>query len=157
MIISFSLVNSRVGRALKAIHGSPVAAGTLGINTEKYKIKVFVLSAMYASLAGSIYAHYITVITPKSSDIIYSIQVVIMVIVGGMASVWGSLFGAALLTLLSEFLHVVEKFNVVVLGLILMVVMICFPEGLIPGIRNLVTRTRGPSVTLGEGSCENTN
>ena len=147
LIVSFNLVNSRVGRALKAIHGSEVAANTLGINAQRYKVKVFVLSAMFASLAGSLYAHYITVITPKSCDIMYSIQVVIMVIVGGMGSVWGCLFGATLLTLLSEFLHVMEKFNVVALGLILMLVMIFFPEGLIPGILNLILKKRGPTMT----------
>ena len=134
LIVSFNLVNSRVGRAMKAIHDSEVAANTMGINTHRYKVKVFVLSAVFASLAGSLYAHYITVITPKSCDIMYSIQVVIMVIVGGIGSVWGSLFGATLLILLSEVLHVIEKFNVVALGLILMLVMIFFPEGLIPGL-----------------------
>ena len=150
LIVSFNLVNSRVGRALKAIRGSEVAANTLGIDAQKYKVKIFVLSAMFASLAGSLYAHYITVVTPKSCDIMYSIQVVIMVIVGGMGSVWGCLFGATLLTLLSEVLHVMEKFNVVALGLILMVVMIFFPEGLIPGILNLILKKRGPIVTLGQ-------
>jgi len=147
---SLSLVDSRVGRALKAIHGSEVAANTLGIDTHKYKVKVFVLSAMFASLAGSLYAHYITVITPKSCDIVYSIQVVIMVIVGGLGSVWGSLFGAVMLTLLSEALHIMEKFNVVAMGLILMVVMIFFPEGVIPGILNFIRKRRGPNVILGE-------
>ena len=149
LIVSFNLVNSRVGRALKAIHGSEVAANTLGINAQKYKVRVFVLSAMFASLSGSLYAHYITVVTPKSCDIMYSIQVVIMVIVGGMGSVWGCLFGATLLTLLSEVLHVMEKFNVVALGLILMVVMIFFPEGLIPGLLNLIWKKRRPTFTLG--------
>ncbi len=150
LLLSLNLVDSRVGRALKAIHGSEVAANTLGIDPQKYKVKIFVLSAMFASLAGSIYAHYITVITPKSCDIFYSIQLVIMVIVGGLGSVWGALFGATLLTLLSECLHVMEKFNVVALGLILMLVMIFFPEGLIPGLLNLIQRRRGPRVSLGE-------
>jgi branched-chain amino acid transport system permease protein len=149
LIVSLSLVSSRVGRALKAIHGGETAASTLGIDTQAYKVKVFVLSAMYASLAGSLYAHYLTVITPKSCDILYSIQMVIMVIVGGLGGVWGSLFGAALLTLLWEFLHIVEKFNVVALGLILMLVMIFFPEGLLPGIRRLIGKTREPTLALG--------
>lgn len=151
LIISFNLVNSRVGRALKAIRSSEVAANTLGINTHRYKVKIFVLSTMFASLAGSLYAHYITVITPKScGDVMYSIGLVIMVIVGGMGSIWGSLFGAILLTLLSEVLHVMEKFNVVALGLILMLVMIFFPEGLIPGILSLIRKKRGPKVTSGQ-------
>lgn len=142
LIISFNLINSRVGRALKAVHGSEVAANTLGINPQRYKVKVFVLSAMIASFAGSMYAHYISVITPKSFDVLYSIQLVIMVIVGGIGSIWGSLFGAALLVLLSEALHVVEKFNVVAQGLILMLVMIFFPGGLIPGILNHFSRQK---------------
>jgi branched-chain amino acid transport system permease protein len=150
IMVSLSLVDSRVGRALKAIHGGEVAANTLGIDTQAYKVKVFALSAMYASLAGSLYAHYITVITPKSCDIVYSIQVVIMVIVGGLGRVWGALFGAALLTILSEFLHVVEKFNVVALGLILMLVMIFFPEGLIPGVRRLFRKGPEPGVQLSQ-------
>ncbi len=142
LIISFNLINSRVGRALKALHDSEVAANTLGIDTQRYKVKVFVLSAMMASFAGSMYAHYITVITPKSFDVLYSIQLVIMVIVGGVGSIWGSLFGATLLVLLSEVLHVMEKFNVVAQGLILMLVMIFFPEGLIPGILNHCLREK---------------
>ncbi len=73
-----------------------------------------------------------------------------MVIVGGIGSVWGSLFGATLLILLSEVLHVIEKFNVVALGLILMLVMIFFPEGLIPGLLNLIRKKRELTVTLGQ-------
>jgi branched-chain amino acid transport system permease protein len=148
LMASLSLVDSRVGRALRAIHGSEVAAKTLGIDTHGYKVKVFVLSAMFASLAGSLYAHYITVITPKSCSIVYSIQVVIMVIVGGLGSVWGSLFGAVMLTLLSEVLHVMEKFNVVAMGLILMVVMIFFPEGFIPGVLHCIRDKKAPKPAL---------
>jgi len=153
LIISFNLINSRVGRALKALRDSEVAANTLGINTQRYKVKVFVLSAMIASFAGSTYAHYISVITPKSFDVLYSIQLVIMVIVGGVGSIWGSLFGATLLVLLSEALHVMEKFNVVAQGLILMFVMIFFPEGLIPGILNHILREK--RLNNGSGSSLN--
>jgi branched-chain amino acid transport system permease protein len=142
VIAALNLIESRVGRALKAIHGSEVAANSLGINIQKYKVKVFVLSAMIASLAGSMYAHYITVITPKSCDVLYSIQLVTMVIIGGLGKIWGALFGAALLTLLSETLHVMEKFNVVVMGLILILVMMFFPSGLLPGLAELVKGKR---------------
>jgi branched-chain amino acid transport system permease protein len=140
LILSFNLINSRVGRALKAIHGSEVAANTLGINIQRYKVKVFALSAMFASLAGSLYAHYITVITPKSCDVGYSIHLVIMVIVGGLGNLWGPLFGAALVVFLSEFLHIAENFNTVSFGLILVLVMIFFPDGLMPGIVKMVRK-----------------
>jgi branched-chain amino acid transport system permease protein len=142
VIAVLNLIESRVGRALRAIHGSEVAANSLGINIQKYKVKVFVLSAMIASLAGSTYAHYITVITPKSCDALYSIQLVTMVIIGGLGKIWGAIFGAALLTLLSEILHVMEKFNVVVMGLLLILVMMFFPSGLLPGLLELVKGKR---------------
>ena len=101
MVAARNLLNSRVGRALRAVHGSETAANSLGINTADYKVKVFVLSAMFASISGSLYAHYITFISPSSYDFYYSIQVVTMVIVGGMGSLWGSLFGAGVLTFIS--------------------------------------------------------
>ena len=106
MILSYNLLYSRVGRALRAIHGSEIASSSLGVNTQSYKVKIFVLSAMYASVSGSLYAHYIMFISPSTYDFYYSIQVVTMVIVGGMGSLWGSIFGAALLTTISEALHV---------------------------------------------------
>lgn len=142
ILVSLNLVNSRVGRALKAIHGSEVAANTLGVDTDQYKTKVFVLSAVFASLAGSLYAHYITFISPRSFDFYYSIQVVTMVIVGGMGSIWGSFFGAGLLTVLSEVLHVAEKFNIIVYGAILVLVLIFLPEGILLGFYNFYRRLK---------------
>ena len=137
ILLSFNLVHSRVGRALRAIHGSEIAANTLGVDTDKYKTKVFVLSAIFASLAGSLYAHYISFISPRSFDFYYSIQVVTMVIVGGMGSVWGSFFGAAILTVLSEILHVAEKYNIIAYGVILTLVLVFFPEGVLVAIHNI--------------------
>ncbi len=134
---SVNLVNSRVGRALKAIHGSEIAANSLGVDTDRYKTKIFVLSAIFASLSGSLYAHYISFISPRSFDFYYSIQVVTMVIVGGMGSVWGAFFGAAFLTVLSEILHVAEKYNIIAYGAILTLVLIFLPEGILVGFYNL--------------------
>jgi branched-chain amino acid transport system permease protein len=142
ILVSLNLVNSRVGRALKAIHGSEVAANTLGVDTDKYKTKVFVLSAIFASLSGSLYAHYLTFISPRSFDFYYSIQVVTMVIVGGMGSIWGAFFGAGLLTVLSEILHVAEKYNIIVYGTILTLVLVSLPEGVIVGLYNFYRRRK---------------
>ncbi len=142
ILASLNLVNSRVGRALKAIHGSEVAANTLGVDTDKYKTKVFVLSAIFASLSGSLYAHYLTFISPRSFDFYYSIQVVTMVIVGGMGSIWGAFFGAGLLTVLSEMLHVAEKYNIIVYGTILTLVLVSLPEGVIVGLYHFYRRRK---------------
>jgi branched-chain amino acid transport system permease protein len=124
MLAARNLLNSRVGRALRAIHGSEIAANSLGVNTADYKVKIFVLSAMFASVSGSLYAHYITFISPSSYDFYYSIQVVTMVIVGGMGSLWGSLFGAGVLTLISEALHVAKQYHIIAYGTFLCIVLI---------------------------------
>jgi len=134
LLVSLNLIHSRVGRAMAALSHNEIAAKCAGIDTEMYKVKIFVISAVWASLAGSLYAHYITFISPGTFSFFYSIQVVTMVLVGGIGSLWGSLFGAVLLTLLPEVLHAVKEYNVLIYGLILMLVLLFFPQGLIPGI-----------------------
>lgn len=142
MLAARNLLNSRVGRALRAIHGSELAANSLGVNTSSYKVKVFVLSAVYASIAGSLYAHYITFISPGTYNFYYSIQVVTMVIVGGMGSLWGSLFGAGILTVISEALHVAKQFHVIAYGVFLCLVLIFLPEGILIGFYNLYVKRK---------------
>ena len=142
LLLSRNLLHSRVGRALKSIHGSEVAANSLGVNTSAYKVKVFVLSAMYASLAGSLYAHYLTFISPATYDFYYSIQVVTMVIVGGMGSLWGALFGAALLTAISEPLHVAKQYHVIAYGIFLSLILIFLPNGIWGSLENAFRRRK---------------
>ena len=142
MLAARNLLNSRVGRALRAISGSEVAANSLGVNTADYKVKVFVLSAMFASISGSLYAHYITFISPSSYDFHYSIQVVTMVIVGGMGSLWGSLLGAGVLTCISEALHVAKQYHIIAYGVFLCLVLVFLPEGILMGIYNLFLKAK---------------
>ncbi|MEJ5329954.1 MAG: branched-chain amino acid ABC transporter permease [Desulfobaccales bacterium] len=137
LALSAGLVDSRLGRALRALHDSEAAAESLGINTQRLKLLIFVWSALYASLAGSLYAHTLNFIAPSSFDIMFSIKLVTMVVVGGMASIWGSLLGAGVLTVLPELLVVFHDFEVVIFGAILMVVMIFLPRGLVRGLLDL--------------------
>lgn len=137
LALSAGLVDSRLGRALRALHDSEAAAESLGINTQRLKLLIFVWSALYASLAGSLYAHTLNFIAPSSFDIMFSIKLVTMVVVGGMASIWGSLLGAGVLTVLPEILVVFHDFEVVIFGAILMVVMIFLPRGLVRGLLDL--------------------
>jgi len=142
MLAARNLLNSRVGRALRAISGSEVAANSLGVNTADYKVKVFVLSAMFASISGSLYAHYITFISPSSYDFYYSIQVVTMVIVGGMGSLWGSLLGAGVLTCISEALHVAKQYHIIAYGVFLCLVLVFLPEGILMGTYHLFLKAK---------------
>ncbi len=137
LALSANLVDSRAGRALRALHDSEAAAASLGVNTARLKLKIFILSALYASLAGSLYAHSLNFIAPASFGFMFSIKLVAMVVLGGMASIWGSLLGAGVLTVLPEVLAVFHDFEVVIFGAILMVVMIFLPRGLVRGLLDL--------------------
>ena len=143
--LTLNLTDSRWGRALKAIHEKDLTAETLGIPTYRYKVTVFVLSCLYAGLAGFCYAHYVTFISPKTFDIFHSVKVVTMVVVGGMGSMWGGLAGAALLTCLPELLHRFEDLHVLLYGLTLMGVLVFLPEGLLPALISFRLSRRVPS------------
>jgi branched-chain amino acid transport system permease protein len=145
------MVESRVGRALRAIHDSERAALAVGVDTARLKLMVFVLSAVMAALAGFLYAHLVSFISPSSFDFIMSVRLVTMVAVGGMASVWGSLLGASVLTLLPEWLHVFADYEMIVYGLILMVIMIFLPQGLTRGLIDLYEYSRQARATGTKG------
>lgn len=129
---SLNLIDSPFGRALRALHGSEVASQVVGVNVVRYKVSIFVLSAFSASIMGSISAHYIGFITPNFADFFHSIELVTMVVIGGMASVYGSIVGAVLLTALPQALATFEGWETVVFGAILMLCMIFMPRGLVP-------------------------
>ena len=103
----------------------------MGINIAWYKVLIFVFSAVTASLAGSLYAHYMNFINPSTFDLFFSIKLVIMIALGGMHSIWGAIVGAVLMAFLSfEWLHYFDEFEVVIYGVVLLVVTIFIPEGL---------------------------
>jgi branched-chain amino acid transport system permease protein len=129
---SINLMNSPFGRALRALHGSEVAAQVVGVNITRYKVTIFVMSAVFASLMGSVTAHYVGFVSPALADFGHSIELITMVVVGGMASVFGSLVGAVLLTALPQALATFEGWETVAFGVILILCMIFMPRGLVP-------------------------
>lgn len=137
VLLSRHLLASRLGRALRAVHDSDIAAQSCGLDTSRLKLMVFVLSAVYASLAGSLYAHYVNFVNPDPFGVTFSIELVLMVIVGGAATIWGPLLGAAALTLihqgivqLGEHAPLVRDLDVVIFGLLLILMLIFQPQGL---------------------------
>ena len=129
---SLNLIDSPFGRALRALHGSEVASQVVGVDIVRYKVAIFVLSAVFASLMGSVTAHYVGFVTPNLADFFHSIELVTMVVIGGMASVYGSIVGAVLLTALPQALATFEGWETVAFGAILMLCMIFMPKGLVP-------------------------
>lgn len=131
-IFTINLIQSRTGRALRAIHSSENAAGAMGINVPGFKVIIFIYSAVLASLAGSLYAHYLNFINPSSFDLFFAIKLLIMIALGGMDNIWGAIVGACLITFLSyEWLHYFKEFEVIIYGAILLLVTIFMPHGLI--------------------------
>ena len=143
LLISQNIVSSRAGRALRAIHGSEAAAESIGINVDRFKVKIFVLSAVYASLAGSLFVHHLRFVSPQPFDFLASVKLVVMAVIGGLASVWGAVFGAGTTRILSdELLLGFGEWDVVVYGLILVLVMVFMPEGLFVRLKEVFGRLR---------------
>ena len=139
ILFSMNIIRSSIGRLLRSIHDSEIGTETLGINVAKYKVMNFAISAAYASLAGSLYAHYINFIAPPTFYITFSILLLVMVMVGGVHSIWGAIIGTMAIMFLNElirfiahnYLNVSGEVEIVFYGLIIILVMIFMPKGLV--------------------------
>ena len=136
LALSRNLAHSTHGRALFAIRDDEVAAEALGVDTTSYKVLAFVLGAFFAGVAGGLFAHFLSYLNPNSFTFIKSIEVIAMVVLGGMGSISGSVLAAIILTLLPEVLRPVQKYRMVLYSLMLIVLMITRPQGLL-GTREL--------------------
>ncbi|MGE0798594.1 MAG: branched-chain amino acid ABC transporter permease [Lautropia sp.] len=129
-LFSFNILRSRIGRALRAIHGSETAAAAMGVDVAGYKTWMFVLSAGYAGLAGSVYAHYVSFISPEAFQPHLSILLIVMLYIGGLRSLWGSLLGATFAIVIPELLSRYKGLDVLAYGAVLLIVMMLLPGGL---------------------------
>ena len=137
MLLSINLSQSRIGRALRAINDSEVAARVMGVNARILKVQIFTISALVSAIAGSLYAHTMTFISPTSFGFNFSVELLTMIIIGGLGSIYGSFLGAAILTMLPEFLRVFRDFDIVIYGLMLILITMFMPKGLIGGLEAL--------------------
>jgi branched-chain amino acid transport system permease protein len=109
----------------------------MGVDVRRGKIAVFTVSAVFASVGGSLFAHYMGTVTPDTFGIFASIDFVIMVVIGGLGSLWGSLGGAAFITVLPYFLGPLEDSKEIIHGLIVVAVLLILPRGFLAGIADL--------------------
>ncbi len=128
--VVLALVHSTYGRGFIAVQDDEVAAEAMGINTTRYKIVAFVIGAFFAGIAGGLYGHYTLSIDPKGFDFMRSIEIVVMVILGGMGNTTGVIFAAILLTLLPEWLRTFEQYRMILYSFLLVVLMLTRPQGL---------------------------
>jgi branched-chain amino acid transport system permease protein len=124
------LIDSRIGRALKAIKDSEVAASALGLNPTFYKMLVFVFAGTTAGFAGSLYAHLDRFVSPSTFSVSFSVMLVAMVIVGGESSIAGSLLAAILFGFLNEYIRQFQELSQLIFGAALLIAVLYFPGGI---------------------------
>jgi branched-chain amino acid transport system permease protein len=138
------LVGSTYGRGFIAIRDDEVASEAVGLNTTRYKIVAFVVGAFFAGVAGGLYGHFKLTITPTGFDFTKSIEIVVMVILGGMGNTTGVILAAILLTILPEVLRSVEQYRMIMYALLLIVLMLVRPKGLFNfDYAAIISRLRG--------------
>ena len=130
LVVLFTLLRSRQGRAIISIREDEVAAEASGINTTYYKLLAFTISAFFAGVAGGLYAHYLSVLDPTNFDFNYSIEILVMVVLGGMGSLTGSVIAAIVLTILPEALRDFASARMLIYSVLLIIMMIFRPSGL---------------------------
>ena len=131
IVIVYNIVNSAFGRALISIREDELAAEAMGVNTTRYKVSAFVISSALAGAGGVLLAHFDGYLNPKSFEFIKSFEILIMIILGGLGSIVGSVLGAILLTILPEALRGFAQYRMVIYSLLLIILMITRPQGLL--------------------------
>lgn len=152
-IIAVTFVqNSRFGRALKAIREDEIAAESMGINLAIYKLKSFALGTFLAGIGGALYAHFLSYINPSDFSFLKSVDILSMVVLGGLGSVPGAVIGASVLASAPEFLRFMSQYRMLVYGALLVFLMVFRPNGLLGGVNflDLVLRTLGKKPHLAE-------
>jgi len=129
-IFSKNLVRSKVGRALLAVAASEDAASSVGINVSRIKLEIFVLGAAFAGLAGSLFACVMSIANPEAFSLGLTVPIVMMVILGGMGNLYGPIAGAILLTWLIDVLSKYQEYSLPIYGVILILLLIFFPDGI---------------------------
>jgi branched-chain amino acid transport system permease protein len=124
------LVRSTYGRGFLATHDDEIASEAVGLNTTRYKIVAFVVGAFFAGVAGGLYGHFKQTITPSGFDFTKSIEIVVMVILGGMGNTPGVILAAILLTVLPEMLRAVDQYRMILYAVLLIALMLARPKGL---------------------------
>jgi branched-chain amino acid transport system permease protein len=144
LVLLLNLIHSRVGRALRAIHGSEEAAEAMGVDTARFKLYTFVISAAFAAVAGSFLTHYNSGIGPSEASVIKSVRYVAIVAVGGMANLWGAMLMGVILNFMS-LRGMFGTYDDAVFGVILIVIMLFAPHGILSvRVKHLFSRKKRP-------------
>ncbi|MCI5077449.1 branched-chain amino acid ABC transporter permease [Oricola sp.] len=142
LLFALNLASSRIGRALRAIREGEPIVSSLGIHTAGYKTGIYVVSSVFAGIGGALYAHFVGFVTPATGSIMFAIEIIMVLALGGFDRLWGALIGVALITLLNEYALGFADYKKIILGVTLIAVMLVFPRGLLPGLIDLARHRR---------------
>jgi len=138
LIVKHNIIRSRTGRAFIAIKENTQAAEGMGINVRGYKAMAFGISAFYMGLAGGLYAHLVTYISPETFNATQSTLFMTMVLFGGIQSIFGPIVGAAVLMLIKEVFQFLQIYQVLIYGVFILIVLFFFPNGIVGLYKDIV-------------------
>ena len=124
LFLVLNLIHSRTGRAIMAVRDNKIAAESIGLSVTRYKLLAFVISAVFAGMAGTLYAMNFSTVTASKFDFKTSILILVFVVLGGLGNIWGSIIAAALLTVLPELLRSMNDYRMLIYAILLIVMMI---------------------------------
>jgi branched-chain amino acid transport system permease protein len=142
MVLAQNLVSSPLGLSMRTIAENEQIAASVGNDVDLIKRHIMMLSGFMAALGGGLYAHYIGYLSPGPFDVGFSIRLLLMVAVGGFASIWGVVFGVAFITLIGEVLKPLGSYDVIAFGTLLIIVIVLFPQGLLDGLGGILAKSR---------------
>jgi len=137
IFIYYNLINSKTGRAIIALREDEIASEIMGINVVYYKVITFVIGASTAGLAGALYAHYIRFLSPETFTMLTSIEILVMMIIGGSGTFYGPIVGSFVVTFLLEQLRFMENLRLMFYGIILFIVIFLMPKGVVGFLENI--------------------
>ncbi|NLB88501.1 MAG: branched-chain amino acid ABC transporter permease [Syntrophomonadaceae bacterium] len=154
VIIIQNIINSSYGRAIISVREDEIASEVMGVNTTNYKVLAFVIGALFAGLAGGLYAHYFYIIKPETFNFLKSFDILVMVVLGGLGSTTGAIIAAIFITALTAALQSFPAVRMIIYALILILIMIYRPQGLM-GNKELSMKTFGKIWSGKNGSTTN--
>ncbi|MBI4321141.1 MAG: branched-chain amino acid ABC transporter permease [Chloroflexi bacterium] len=140
LLASFGIVRSRVGRAALALSGDELAAEMMGINVAKYKLQIFLVSGVFTGIAGFLYAHYFRFLSPADYGLTLSIELILVLFLGGRRTLWGAILGVIIMKSLPDLLQGFNDYKVVVYGIVFILILMFMPKGLAGMILALLSR-----------------
>lgn len=140
LLFALNLVGSPFGPVFRSIKEDEDVARLFGVRASVIKIKLFVISSVAASLSGSLFAHFVGFVSPAAASILFALDIILVLALGGFTLLWGAMIGVVVLNFMEEYLTAFAEYKRTIFGAALVLLVLFFPRGLLPGFQSLVKR-----------------